>query len=152
MKSITKVLALSAIMAITTGVNAQHRVKHQKVYKKTVAHRQSLKSLITGNVGKYAMMDLNLFRNPVFMARFKRTTGADYKELVKNFNTETPIVTDGELYKFSACKAHDCAAYRTDVYYDPKTDRLMITNTVGDAPHSYSEKGKLYPSDTLKGM
>lgn len=104
--------------------------------------------VITKNDGKYPH-DVKLFEDKGFTERLKKLAGKDYEEMVKNFNVESPIVSEAGIYKLHGCKQHDCPGYATSVYYDSKNDNLNVAIDKNGKVTEFAEKGKIAVSKTL---
>lgn len=97
---------------------------------------------ITKNDGKYPH-DIKLFEDKSFAERVKKLVGKDYDEMKKNFDVESPIVSDNGIYKLHGCKQHDCPGYATSVYYDSKNDNLNVSIDKNGKVTDFAEKGKI---------
>ncbi|WP_347218595.1 hypothetical protein [Chryseobacterium sp.] len=97
---------------------------------------------ITKNDGKYPH-DIKLFEDKSLAERLKKLTGKDYDEMVKNFDVESPIVSEDGIYKLHGCKQHDCPGYATSVYYDSKNDNLNVSIDKNGKITEFAEKGKI---------
>ncbi|MFT4169916.1 MAG: hypothetical protein QM653_12435 [Dysgonomonas sp.] len=106
-------------------------------------------SIIVKNEGKYPS-EVKIFEDKPFSERIKNITGSEYDAIIKNFNVETPIVSENGIYKFSGCKQHDCPSFQTTIYYDAKTDNINVIISKNDKVSEFAEKGKIEISETLK--
>ena len=106
--------------------------------------------LFTENEDKYPQSDLKLLENKDFKERLKLLTGDDYDEIMENFDTETPIVSDNEVYKFTGCKAHNCPSFLTTVLYDAKTDNMNVVVSKLGKVKIYEEDGKITTTKALR--
>ncbi|KYH04660.1 hypothetical protein A1704_14905 [Chryseobacterium cucumeris] len=106
-------------------------------------------NVITKNVGKYPH-DIKFFEDKGISERLKKLTGAQYDEMVKNFNVESPIASENGIYKLTGCKQHDCPGYDTSIYYDAKNDNLNISIDKNGKATEFAEKGKITVSESLK--
>lgn len=111
----------------------------------------STRNIITKNVGKYPH-DIKLFENKNFADRVKKITGAQYDEIFKNFNVESQIVSENEIYKVTGCKQHDCPGYSTSIFYDAKNDNLNVSVDKNGKITDFAEKDKITVTDVLKSM
>lgn len=105
--------------------------------------------VITKNEGKYPH-DIKLFEDKNFAERVKKLVGKDYDEILKNFNVESPIVSDNGIYKTHGCKQHDCPGYATSIYYDSKNDNLNVSIDKNGKVSEFLEKGKIVVSKALE--
>ena len=99
--------------------------------------------IITKSVGKYPH-DIKLFEDKAISERLKKLTGAQYDEMVKNFNVEGPITSENGIYKLTGCKQHDCPGFATSIYYDAKNDKLSVSIDKNGKVTNFDESGKLH--------
>lgn len=104
---------------------------------------------IVDNEEKYPRADLNIFADEEISVRLKNILGEDYDQVVENFNTETPIVSEGKIYKFTGCKEHDCPAFFTTVLYDAESDNLNVLIEENGKTRVFDEDGKIKASKAL---
>ena len=67
-----------------------------------------VKALFTTNDGK-TPTEINLLENADLKARMQKLVGGEYDNLVKNFNTVTPIVSENGIYKTCLLYTSDAA-------------------------------------------
>lgn len=106
-------------------------------------------NIITKNVGKYPH-DIKFFEDKNITERLKKLTGAQYDEMVKNFDVESPVSSENGIYKLTGCKQHDCPGYATSIFYDAKNDNLNISINKNGKVTEFAEKGKIAVSESLK--
>lgn len=106
-------------------------------------------NIITKNVGKYPH-DIKFFEDKGISERLKKLAGAQYNEMVKNFNVESPIASENGIYKLTGCKQHDCPGYATSIFYDAKNDNLNVSIDKNGKVTEFAEKGKITVSESLK--
>ncbi|MDR4952144.1 hypothetical protein REB14_08170 [Chryseobacterium sp. ES2] len=106
-------------------------------------------NVITKNVGKYPH-DIKFFEDKGISERLKKLIGAEYGEMVKNFNVESPIASENGIYKLTGCKQHDCPGYATSIFYDAKNDNLNVSIDKNGKATEFAEKGKITVSESLK--
>ncbi|NML71030.1 hypothetical protein HHL23_14665 [Chryseobacterium sp. RP-3-3] len=109
----------------------------------------STDNILTKNTGKYPN-DIKLFEDKSFANRVKKLTGAQYDEMLKNFNVESPIVSENGIYKVTGCKQHDCPGYLTSIFYDSKNDNLNVSIDKNGKVADFAEKGKITVTEALK--
>ncbi|WP_454046672.1 hypothetical protein [Chryseobacterium sp. Marseille-Q8038] len=105
--------------------------------------------IITKNVGKYPH-DIKFFEDKSITERLKKLVGAQYDEMVKNFNVESPVASENGIYKLTGCKQHDCPGYATSIFYDAKNDNLNVSIDKNGKITDFAEKGKIVVSEALK--
>lgn len=106
-------------------------------------------NIITKNVGKYPH-DIKFFEDKSITERLKKLVGAQYDEMVKNFNVESPVASENGIYKLTGCKQHDCPGYATSIFYDAKNDNLNVSIDKNGKIADFAEKGKIVVSEALK--
>lgn len=106
-------------------------------------------NIITKNVGKYPH-EIKLFEDKAITERLKKLVGAQYDDMVKYFNVESPIASENGIYKLSGCKQHDCPGYATTIYYEAKNDNLNVSIDKSGKVTDFAEKGKIMVSEALK--
>ncbi|THV62119.1 hypothetical protein [Chryseobacterium candidae] len=106
-------------------------------------------NIITKNVGKYPH-DIKFFEDKSISERLKKLTGAQYDEMVKNFNVESPVSSENGIYKLAGCKQHDCPGYATSIFYDSKNDNFNVSIDKNGKVTDFAEKGKITVSESLK--
>ena len=119
--------------------------KEKKADKENIAG-----NLIVKNEGEYVNKDLEVFENQAFVDRIKPIIGELYEEILDNFNTETPIVSDSDIYKFTGCKAHDCPSYLITFLYDAKNDNFNVLVNQNGRVKVYEENGKVTVTKKLR--
>ncbi|MBB4802488.1 CRISPR/Cas system-associated protein Csx1 [Flavobacterium nitrogenifigens] len=58
--------------------------------------------------------------------RLKKLLGADYEEMVKNWNTETPFEKQENILHAWGCKQHDCNSFSYDLFIDVKNNKINV--------------------------
>ena len=106
-------------------------------------------NIISKNLGKYPS-EIKLFADNTIGSRIKTLSGKHYDAIVKNFNVESPIVEESEIYKTTGCKKNDCPTYSTTILYDAKNDNLNIIINENSKSTVLKEKGEIPYSSTLK--
>ncbi|WP_126653754.1 hypothetical protein [Chryseobacterium aureum] len=106
-------------------------------------------NIITKNVGKYPH-DIKFFEDKGITERLKKLAGAQYDEMVQNFDVESPIASENGIYKLTGCKQHDCPGYATSIFYDAKNDNLNVSIDKNGKVTEFAEKGKITVSESLK--
>lgn len=106
-------------------------------------------ALLKDNEGKTAL-DAKLLDNETFTARVKALAGAEYDSIVANFNTQSPIVSENDIYKLSGGRAHSVPEYNTTIVYDAQNDNLnILIDKMGEIT-VLKEKEEIKMTDTLK--
>jgi hypothetical protein len=147
-------LSLSLI-AISCNGNKKNTTKSSKrtVITKsnsdTSASSANHQNIITENEGKYPR-DIQIFKDTTITNRLKKVAGGQYNNIIKNFETQTPIVSVNGIYKFSGCKQHACPAFHTIVLYDSHNDNFNILVIQKGDTTEHNEKGKINVPEDLK--
>lgn len=108
----------------------------------TATSSGNVEVLITENEGAYPQ-DVDLFGSNSVNGRLQDLLGEEYKEVKANFETETPIVMEDHIYKFTGCKAHDCPSFLTRIYYDADHDNFNVLITRSGKVKIYTEKDQI---------
>ncbi|MDQ1166713.1 MULTISPECIES: hypothetical protein [unclassified Flavobacterium] len=58
--------------------------------------------------------------------RLKKLLGADYEQMVKYWNTETPFEKQENILHAWGCKQHDCSTYSYDLFIDVKNNKINV--------------------------
>lgn len=91
--------------------------------------------------GKYPM-EVKLFDNAAFTQRLKKLLGDRYDFLKTTWAVETPIEFNHNVFKASACQAHNCPATNFIVVYDFGNDVMYAGIKEENVIKTYSENGK----------
>lgn len=131
-----------------TEQNIDEEQTTDKAEKATTSEDEITTNLITENEEEYPR-DIAIFEDEDFLKRFKTLVGDAYDSIQANFDTETPIVSDKGVYKFSGCKEHDCPSFHTTVLYDAHEDNLNVLVEKNGQTKVYDENGKIQISEAL---
>ncbi len=118
--------------------SCKHNPKEQPDAKP--AGKITVETLITENEGEYPR-DLDIFGTNSVNSRLENILGDQYAAIKENFETQTPVVSEEDVYKFSGCKAHNCPSFITKVYYDAKQDNFNVIVSQSGKVKVYEEKG-----------
>lgn len=58
--------------------------------------------------------------------RLKKLLGADYEQMVKYWNTETPFEKQENILHAWGCKQHNCSTYSYDLFIDVKNNKINV--------------------------
>ena len=97
--------------------------------------------LVTYN-GKYAAQE-KLFENKVLAARLQQLDRFNYKALLLNYNTETPVRIINNIVHMSGCKQHDCPSNAYDFFIDLEQDNINVYHFRSNLLRIYQEKGRI---------
>lgn|SRR5690625_660521 len=151
----TKFLLISLLLIIFTSCKYNKTKSGEENHSSestetTEWNEEHIFNLFTENEGLYAQADLDLLNDKDFKLRMKNLTDDNYDNIIENFNTETPIVSDNEVYKFTGCKQHDCPSFFTTVLYDAKTRNMNILVSENGKVKIYEENGKITLTKALR--
>lgn len=104
----------------------------------TVSQTETI-TLITENEDQYPR-DIDLLNKTVVSKRLKDLLGDAYKGMLEHFETQTPIVSVEDIYKFTGCEAHNCPNFLTTVYYDAKHDNFNVVISQRGKVEIYTER------------
>lgn len=130
----------------TDSQNVVESVLNAEETEKT--ENETFQNIITENEDQYPR-DIAVFEDPEISERIQKLVGDEYQSILENFNTETPIVSDKDVYKFTGCKEHDCPSFHSTVLYDAKDNNLNVLVSKKGKVKVYEEKGKIVITKTL---
>lgn len=93
--------------------------------------------------------EAGLFNDSVLVQRLQDLLGKEYMYFQENWNVQTPITEEKNIYTASGCKQHDCASYNSVVYFDVKNNNINVLIKRGPQFKLFTEKG---PMDLPKEM
>lgn len=100
-------------------------------------------------VGKTAR-EAGFFEDSVLQQRLRDLLGKEYPYFRENWNVQTPIVREDQIYTASGCKQHDCASYNSVVYFDVENNNLNVLIVRGAQYKIFTEKGLMNLPKNLK--
>jgi|SRR5690625_2065481 len=106
-------------------------------------------NVITENKGAYPR-EFGVFDDSDFSKRIKDLIGDQYEDVVANFNTETPVVSEDGIYKFTGCKQHDCPAFKTTILFDANKDNLNVLIEKEEETEVFDEEGEIELTESLE--
>ena len=114
------------------------------------AKTDSVKALFTTNEGK-TPTEINLLNNADLKARLQKLVGGEFDNVVKYFNTVTPIVSENGIYKDDGTvRRTKCRLIRRTIYYDANNDNLNVVISQNDKDKTFVEKDTIKVTDALK--
>lgn len=78
------------------------------------------------NLVNKSVIGTSLLTKSSLTPRLKTILGKEYDEMVKNWNTETPFIKEGDILHASGCKQHDCTTYSYDLFIDLKANKINV--------------------------
>lgn len=143
-----KLTVVAAAFSLLAAVSCKKEIPEAAPVE-TVKEVVPTQNILTRNVGKYPT-DIKLFEDKDLTDRLKKLMGADYDEMVKNFNVVSPVKAENEVYRANGCMQHNCPGYYAFIYFDAKNDNLNVLIDRDGKVKEYAEKGKIEISEELK--
>lgn len=106
-------------------------------------------NVVKGWEGKTAR-EAGFFEDTVLQQRLQELLGKEYTYFRENWNVQTPIVKEDNVYTASGCKQHDCASYNSVVYFDVENNNLNVLIGRGSNFKIFTEKGLMDLPENLK--
>ena len=133
-------------------INQESKNRNEGIYPEKT-EKSTLKpyeNIISKNIGKYAY-DIDLFNENDVLDRLQKLTGTiTLDEISKNFNVQTPIVSENNIYKLTGCLKNNCPAYMVTILYDSSTDNFNVIINQNNKIIAFKEKETIYLTETLK--
>ena len=139
-------MGMVSLLAVSCGEK-----KVEEKTEPTTTEATAGKNVITENEGKNPR-DFKLFEDAdaTVTDRLKKIAGDKYEELVKNFNVETPVVSEDGIYKVTGCKKDACPEFQTTILFDSKNDNFNVIIDENGKVTEFAEKGKINYTESLK--
>ena len=99
--------------------------------------------------GKTAL-EAGMFGDTVLVARLKDLLGNEYQYFQENWNVQTAIQKENNIYTASGCKQNDCPSYYSIVYFDVKNNNINVLIKRGMLFKLFTEKGEIPLPESLK--
>ena len=115
----------------------------------TNANPSSTLDFIKNWNGKTAM-DAGMFEDSVLVARLKDLLGNEFQYFQENWNVQTPIEKENDIYTASGCKQNDCPSYFSIVYFDVENNNINVLIKRGLLFKLFTEKGEIQLSEGMK--
>lgn len=93
-------------------------------------------------VGKMPM-EAGMFKDTVLVARLKDLLGNEYQYFQENWNVQTAIEKENNIYTASGCKQDDCPSYFSIVYFDVENNNINVLIKRGLLFKLFTEKGEI---------
>ena len=83
-----------------------------------------------------------LFATDKLGARLQKLLGdAEYRQMVADWQTQTPVEEEGGVFHASGCRAHDCLAINYQLYVEPARDAISVFRLRDQKITPFEEKG-----------
>ena len=76
--------------------------------------------------------------------------GNEYPYFHENWNVQTPIEEENNIYSASGCKQHDCPSYYSVVYFDVAKNNINVLIKRGVHFKLFTEKGEIVLTENMK--
>lgn len=130
-----------------TGSDSSHINKENIVT--TNANPSSTLGFIKSWDGKTAM-EAGMFEDTVLVKRLKDLLGNEFQYFQENWNVQTPIEKEKDIYTASGCKQNDCPSYFSIVYFDVENNNINVLIKRGLLFKLFTEKGEIPLSEGMK--
>jgi len=95
---------------------------------------------LTDLIGKYPTQE-KIFENKYLKKRLKKIERFNYDNMVRDWNTETPISINNNIIHSSGCRAHKCPDSGYELFIDLKNNNINVYFFMGNTLRVYKEKG-----------
>ncbi len=92
--------------------------------------------------GKTAL-EAGLFEDTVLVARLNDLLKNEFQYFRENWNVQTPIHQENDIYTASGCKQNDCPSYYSIVYFDIENNNINVLIKRGLLFKLFTEKGEI---------
>ncbi len=93
--------------------------------------------------GKYPK-EAGILQNELIKTRLQRLLGdIKYERMLKDWNTETPVVVEQNVLATSGCEQHNCASNHYQLYIDLMSNNINIYHRADGKTDTYFEKGAI---------
>lgn len=99
--------------------------------------------------GKTAL-EAGMFSDSLLVNRLKDLLGNEFPYFQENWNVQTPIEKENNIYSASGCKQHDCSSYYSVVYFDVAQNNLNVLIKRGIHFKLFTEKGEIHLPENMK--
>ena len=88
-------------------------------------------------------MEAGMFKDTVLVTRLKDLLGNEYQYFQENWNVQTAIEKENNIYTASGCKQDDCPSYFSIVYFDVPGNNINVLIKRGLLFKLFTEKGEI---------
>ncbi len=125
----------------TNQASGADSVVTENVVNKHIVPTTSLEFVEKWN-GKTAM-DAGMFEDSTLEKRLEDLLGSEYSFFKENWNVQTPIEKEQNIYSASGCKQNDCSSYYSVVYFDVKNNNINVLIRRGIHSRLFTENGEI---------
>ena len=133
--------------AQTDGTDSSY-IKKENIITTNANPTSSLNFIKNWN-GKTAM-EAGMFEDSVLVTRLKDLLGNEYQYFQENWNVQTPIAKEKDIYTASGCKQSDCPSYFSIVYFDVENNNINVLIKRGQLFKLFTEKGEIPLPEGMK--
>lgn len=87
--------------------------------------------------------EAGMFEDTLLVKRLENLLGNEYQYFQENWNVQTPIVKEEQIYAATGCKQNDCPSYYSIVYFDVKNNNINVLIKRGTHYKLFTEKGEI---------
>ena len=99
--------------------------------------------------GKTAL-EAGMFSDSLLVNRLKDLLGNEFRYFQENWNVQTPIEKENNIYSATGCKQHDCASYYSVVYFDVANNNINVLIKRGTHFKVFTERGEINLPENMK--
>ena len=99
-------------------------------------------SVLKKSTGKYPE-DIKLLENAEMKYRLKKLLGKDFPDMKANWNVETPMRIEGDVFMASGCEQHNCGSNMYLMFIDLRRDNINIFHVNDEGTKHYFEHGEI---------
>ncbi|MBX3243283.1 MAG: hypothetical protein KF685_02300 [Acidobacteria bacterium] len=92
--------------------------------------------------GKY-LGDLKFWENRATETRLKKLMGADYDNMKKYWNTQSPVKVDGDIVMATGCEQHNCGSNQYVLFADTGKDIIHVVHIKDGKSKEFREDGDI---------
>ena len=102
----------------------------------------TLVPLLKKSSGKYSY-EIKLMENAELKGRLMKLLGKDYVGMKAHWNVETPTEIEDDIFRASACEAHNCGSNNYVMFVDLKNDNINVFHIEDSGTKHYFERGEI---------
>lgn len=102
--------------------------------------------------GKTAL-EAGMFEDSILVKRLEDLLGNEFQYFKENWNVQTPIENEKDIYSATGCKQNDCPSYYSVVYFDVKNNNINVLIKRGIHYKMFTENGEIpLPAEMKKNQ
>ena len=95
-------------------------------------------------------MEAGMFKDSALVSRLQNLLGNEYRYFQENWNVQTAIEKENNIYTASGCKQNDCPSYYSIVYFDVENNNINVLIKRGLLFKLFTEKGEIPLPEKMK--